>query len=95
MSTKIKSYPYIIQDPDICFGQPCIEGTRIRVLDIAIEYDRLGHTPDRIAESHPGLTLAHIHAALVYYYEHMKEIDQAIRAERELTEQIQNEFVTK
>lgn len=55
MSPPTRIYPHIIQDPDICFGQPCIEGTRIRVLDIAIEYERLGRSPDQIAESHPGL----------------------------------------
>lgn len=90
-----KIYPYITENPDICFGRPCIEGTRIRVLDIAIEYERLGHSPDQIAESHPGLTLAQIHAALTYYYEHMKEIDRTIRADRELAEQVQRQCVTE
>jgi uncharacterized protein (DUF433 family) len=94
MSARTRTYPYIIRDPDICFGQPCIEGTRIRVLDIAIEYDRLGRSPDQIAEAHPGLTLAQIHAALTYYYEHMEEIDQAIRAERGLAERVQGQMVT-
>jgi len=95
MSTRRNIYPHIIQDPDRCFGQPCLEGTRIRVLDIAIEYDRLGRSPDQIAESHPGLFLAQIHAALAYYYEHMQEIDQSIRAERELAEQIQSQLATQ
>ena len=95
MKTKIKSFPHITQDPTICFGQPCIERTRIRVMDIAIEYDRLGRTVDQIAESHPGLTLPQIHAALMYYYEHIEKIDQAIRAERELMEKIRSEFATR
>lgn len=85
---KTERYPHIVQDPEMCFGQPCIKGTRIRVLDIAIEYERMGRSPDQIAEAHPGLSLAQVHAALTYYYEHIEEIDRAIRAERKLVEQV-------
>lgn len=58
------------------------------MLDIAIEYERMGRSPDQIAEVHPGLSLAQVHAALTYYYEHVEEIDRAIRAERKLVEQV-------
>ena len=85
---KMAGYPHIVQDLKICFGQPCIKGTRIRVLDIAIEYERMGRSPDQIVEAHPGLSLAQVHAALTYYYEHVEEIDRAIRAERKLVEQV-------
>jgi uncharacterized protein (DUF433 family) len=85
---KMERYPHIVQDPETCFGQPCIKGTRIRVLDIAIEYERMGRSPGQIAEAHPGLSLAQVHAALTYYYEHVEEIDRAIRAERKLVEQV-------
>lgn len=90
MATTV--YPYIIQDPDTCFGQPRITGTRIRVMDIAIEFERLGRTSDQIADAHPELTLSQIHSALTYYYDHLAEIDQAIREERERVEQIQCEL---
>jgi uncharacterized protein (DUF433 family) len=48
----------ITQDEGICGGMPRIAGTRIKVQHIAIEYDRLGMTPDEICNAHPGLTLA-------------------------------------
>ena len=37
MSLKT-SYPHISKDPGICGGKACIEGTRIRVLDVSIVY---------------------------------------------------------
>ena len=37
---------------------------------VQLEYDRLGLTPDEICDAHPGVTLAQVHAALSYYFEH-------------------------
>lgn len=68
----------IVQDDGICGGMPRIAGTRIKVQHIAVEYDRLGLTPDQICNSHPGLTLAQIHAAISYYYSHKSLIDSNI-----------------
>jgi hypothetical protein len=33
-------------------------------------------TPDQIAEAHPHLGLAEIHAALAYYYDHRERIQR-------------------
>ncbi len=63
---------------------PRIAGTRIKVVDIAIVGAREGRTPHDVAVAFPHLSLAQIHAALSYYYEHKAEIDAAI--ERTLTE---------
>ena len=64
--------------PDIAGGKPRIAGHRITVQNIAIWHDRLGMTADEIA-SEFDLTLAEVHAALAYYFDHRAEIDQAIR----------------
>ena len=45
------SHPYIVKNKDVCDGSPIIEGTRTRVIDIAVEYDILGHSPDEIGSS--------------------------------------------
>jgi uncharacterized protein (DUF433 family) len=42
------NHPFIVMNKEICDGNPIIEGTRTRVIDIAIEYEMLGHSPDEI-----------------------------------------------
>ena len=78
----------IVQDDGICGGKPRIAGTRIKVQHIAIEYDRLGLSPDHICDSHSGLTLAKVHAAISYYYSHKSEIDLAIHEDEEFVEKL-------
>ncbi|MDZ7619522.1 MAG: DUF433 domain-containing protein [Patescibacteria group bacterium] len=63
--------------PGIVGGKPRIAGHRITVQNIAIWHERLGMTPDDIAGEY-DLTLADVHAALAYYFDHRAEIDQAI-----------------
>lgn len=60
---------YVEINPKICDGSSVINGTRIRVVDIAIKYEYLNHTPDEIINAHPHLKLEQIHDALSYYYE--------------------------
>jgi len=49
------NHPYIEANEKICGGSPVIKGTRTRVVDIAIEYEYLNHTPDEIISAHPIL----------------------------------------
>ena len=77
--TRAKTvHPYITQDERISRGSPVIRGTRVRVLDIVLEYEYLGRSPDEIVAAHPQLTLAQVHDALSYYYEHREELDAEI-----------------
>jgi len=78
MSETRVQHPYIIKDNEICNGSAVIQGTRVRILDIIIEYEYLGWSPDQIIESHPQLTLSQVHDALSYYYENKETIDQEI-----------------
>lgn len=54
---------YIIIDPEIRFGKPCIAGTRIAVGDI-LQWLANGMTHSQIVEDFPPLTEEHILAAL-------------------------------
>ena len=47
------SHPYIAINKDVCGGSPIIEGTRTRVMDIAIEYELLDRSPDEYIPSKP------------------------------------------
>lgn len=67
---------YIVTDPDVYGGRPIIAGHRIAVIDVAV-WTKQGMTPEQIAAEYP-LTLAEIHAALAYYYDHTPELDDQL-----------------
>ena len=78
-------YPHIEILSD---GVPIIEGTRTKVAEIVL--DQLAHDwdADEIHRQHPDLSLAQIHAALTYYYDHQEEIDREIERGMEKAEEI-------
>jgi len=58
-------------------GTPRIAGTRSSVANIVID-TRNGLSPEDIHREYPHLSLAQVHAALAYYYDHKAEIDASI-----------------
>ena len=84
-------YKYIVQDEGYCGGKPRIAGSRMAVQFIAIEYEGMGWSPAEICYNHPGLSLAEVHAALSYYYDHKVEIDQRIREGEEYADRMKAE----
>ena len=92
MSSQTTLQSYIVQEDGICGGQPRIAGTRLKVQHIALEYDRLGWTPDQICDAHPGISLSQIHAAISYYFDHKEETDQAIREDVEFADRLRKEL---
>ena len=74
----------IVKTSGTCGGRACIAGHRVRVLDIVVWHEYQGMTPDEIASQVPTITLADVHAALAYYFDHVAEIQEEIRAERAL-----------
>lgn len=51
-----------------------VAGTDIKVSQIASEVEHLGMSPDEVVDAHPHLTLADVHAALAYYFDHLDDI---------------------
>lgn len=84
---KVK-HPYITRKKGVCGGKPIIAGTRIKVAQIAIEYERMSWTPDEIIQAHPHLTLAQVHDALSYYYENAEEVNGEIRESEQMVEKL-------
>ena len=82
------AHPYVEINPEKCSGSPVIKGTRIRVVDVAIEYEYLNRTPDEIVNAHPHIKLEQIHDALSYYYENRAELDEKIRADEQFIEKL-------
>jgi len=89
------SHPYIVLNKDVCGGSPVIEGTRTRVIDIAIEYELLGRSPDEIIRSHPHVSLYQIHDALSFYYENRVELDRKIKQDQEFITKLRVNFTSK
>jgi uncharacterized protein (DUF433 family) len=52
-------------DPNVCFGKPCIRGTRIWV-SLILDFMAAGETQKRILEECPQLTRDDVLAALAY-----------------------------
>ena len=84
---KVK-HPYVEVNPKICNGSRVIKGTRIRIVDVAIEYEYLNHIPDEIINAHPHLKLEQIHDALSYYYENRSQLDKKIREDKQFIQQL-------
>ena len=73
---------------DQATGRPCIAGTGIRVWDVYVLSERQGKTPDEIVAAFPHITLADVHAALAYYWDHKEEIDQQMKEADEFVQQL-------
>ena len=89
------SHPYIVIHKDVCGGSPIVEGTRTRVIDIAIEYEVLGRSPDEIIRSHPHVSLYQIHDALSYYYENREELDHKIKQDQKFVKRLKGKIPSK
>jgi len=80
MST-ISYYPHIIKET----GLPArLENhPRTRVAMIVMDYLGRGLGPEDIVRHYPYLALAEVHAAMTYYHDHQREIDEEIQGELE------------
>ncbi|MBM4139980.1 MAG: DUF433 domain-containing protein [Nitrospira sp.] len=79
MSLELKTeHPYIIKNPEVCGGSPIISGTRITVRLIAARV-KSGDSAEDILRDYPYLTLAQIHDAISYYFDHRDEIEKEIK----------------
>ena len=82
---SVTAYRHIELDAQ---GVPHLAGTRTKVVEIALE--RLAHHWDaeEIQRQHPDLTLAQIHSALAYYYDHQDQLDRDIEQRRRRADDI-------
>lgn len=81
MATAAKvTYPHIVKEPGYCGGKAAIDDTRVRVANV-VYLHKQGKTPEQILEAYPDLSLAQVHAALTYYYDHPDEIEETLKAE--------------
>ena len=92
MATAVKAptYPHISERPGVRGGQPCIDGTRITVVDVAITHESGISVQDlRTHFSSRPLTLAEIHAALTYHHDHPGLVDEYRRTFKRNAEELE------
>ena len=83
-------YAHITRDPEVRGGIPCIDGTRLAVVDIALLHTR-GYQPEQMLDYYMRhRTLAQVHSALAYYYDHREEIDSYFEESREAATELEN-----
>lgn len=82
---------HIVMTPGICGGRPRIAGHRITVQNVAVWHERGGLTPDEIVAQHPGISLADVHAALAYFWDHADELRESIAADEALADQLRGQ----
>ena len=81
--------------PGTCGGKPRIAGHRIRVEDVVVWHERMGHSADEIVSRYPQLSLADVYAALAYYHDHRVEIDGQMEADEKFVEEMRRLYPSK
>ena len=67
-------------------GVAWITGANTKVVEVVL--DKMAHnpSPEEMHEQYPHLSLAQIHAALSYYYDHQEALDLEIERRRQRAE---------
>ena len=69
------SYEHVVFDTD---GVPVVEGTTMKVIELVLEAQTYGWSPEELHFQHSYLSLGQIHSALAYYWDHQSELDSDI-----------------
>src|SRR5437773_790696 len=69
-------------------GVAWIAGANTKVIEVVLDKIAYGWSPEEMHLQHPHLSLAQIHAALSYYYEHQEELDADIARRRKEVEKM-------
>ena len=64
-------------------GVAWVAGANTKVTQIVLDKIAYGWSPEEIHLQHRHLSMAQVHAALAYYYEHQDRIDDEIRRDLE------------
>ncbi|PSQ19725.1 hypothetical protein BRD01_15475 [Halobacteriales archaeon QS_8_65_32] len=80
----------IVRAEGVLGGEPRIDGHRISVLQVAEMIYEGGYGSEHIADR-LDISLAEVHAALSYYYEHPDEMDAFREHHREFEAQLKSE----
>jgi uncharacterized protein (DUF433 family) len=84
------AYPNIVRIEGVQGSEPMIRDRYVPV-SVIVALVQYGQTPQEIVGSYNGrLTLANVHGALSYYYDHQEEIDGYLAAHQAALEEARN-----
>ena len=69
-------------------GIPWISGANTKVVEVVLDKMAYGWSPEEMHRQHSHLSMAQIHAALSYYYEHQDEVDADIERRDRYVEEL-------
>ncbi|MBI2919834.1 MAG: DUF433 domain-containing protein [Planctomycetes bacterium] len=69
-------YEHIVLDAS---GVPLISGTTMKVIELVMDRQAYGWSPEELHFQHPGLSMGKIFSALAWYADHQAELDAEIR----------------
>ncbi len=75
MSLTKTSYEHVVFDSS---GVPVVEGTTMKVIELVLETQTYGWSPEELHFQHSYLSLGQIHSALAYYWDHQSELESDI-----------------
>jgi uncharacterized protein (DUF433 family) len=59
-------------------GTAWIDDTNVKVVEVILDHLAYGHSPEEVHLQHPHLSLAQIHSAFAYYFDHRQQLDTEI-----------------
>jgi len=81
MAVATTRYEHIVLDEK---GVPMIGGTTMKIVELIAERIGYGWSPEELHFQHPHLSMAQIHSALAYYFDHQEELENDV--ERRIAE---------
>jgi uncharacterized protein (DUF433 family) len=73
-------------------GRAWVDDTNVKVIEVVLDKIGFGMTPEEIHEEHyRRLSLAQVHAALAYYYDHQADFDAEVERQAKEVEQLRDE----
>ena len=81
----IETIPHVRCDAQ---GVAWVDDTQVKVVEVVLSKQAYDLTPEELHEQYPHLSLAQIHAALAYYYDHQEELDADIARRAKLAEKL-------
>lgn len=93
MLTAIPQYIEVRKNRD---GQEraYLAGTRIRIMDLVVDHERLGQSVDDLLRGFPQLSPAQVYAALAYYHADRDAIWRCVREDEDFIDSMKHEMVS-
>ena len=85
------SYPNIDRDAQ---GAPIVVGTTMKVVEIVMAKRAHGWSPEELCFQFPHLSMADVHAALAYSWDHERELDEDIERRTRHAEESRRQSTT-